>query len=264
MLNKLLNIVSNPKQYVPLAAKQFFQSFAYIFSKSPLFLQEQMNINKRSFWYSEDFVKHTGGFFILNDNVDRYIIDLLPCDLVRRDMLILLLRSINERSIEGDIAEVGVYKGVTAKLIHYYMPDRILHLFDTFSGFDERDIIKEKMDSTLLRGQFSETNVEMVLKYINPVNRNIRIYPGYFPDSACKENNHKHYAFVHLDVDMYQPTMEGLKYFYERVSKGGFILIHDYNAWLGARKAVDEFFQDRPEVVIPMPDKSGSALIVKQ
>jgi O-methyltransferase len=55
----------------------------------------------------------------------------------------------------------------------------------------------------------------------------------------------------------------GLKYFYEKVNPGGFILAHDFNSWPGSRKAVREFFHDKPEVPIPMPDKSGSALILK-
>jgi hypothetical protein len=48
------------------------------------------------------------------------------------------------------------------------------------------------------------------------------------------------------------------------MNTGGYILVHDYNAWIGARKAVDEFFSTRKEIPIPMPDKSGSALIQKQ
>jgi hypothetical protein len=44
----------------------------------------------------------------------------------------------------------------------------------------------------------------------------------------------------------------------------GIILVHDYNAWIGARKAVDDFFADKVELPVPMPDKSGSVLIIKQ
>src|SRR5471030_1513196 len=38
------------------------------------------------------------------------------------------------RRIPGDIAEVGVAHGRSAKLIAQYAPDRELHLFDTFNG----------------------------------------------------------------------------------------------------------------------------------
>ena len=66
---------------------------------------------------------------------------------------------------------------------------------------------------------------------------------------------------MHLDVDLYRPTHAGLELFYPLVSKGGFIVVHDYNAWPGARKATDDFLAGRPEVAVPMPDKSGSAVI---
>jgi len=44
---------------------------------------------------------------------------------------------------------------------------------------------------------------------------------------------------------------------------GGIIFVHDYNSWDGARHAVDQFFASRPEVPLAMPDKCGSAVIVK-
>ena len=59
-------------------------------------------------------------------------------DTVRRDMLVLLLRDLIERRVPGDMAELGVYKGLTARLIHHYAPERTLHLYDTFQGFDPR------------------------------------------------------------------------------------------------------------------------------
>jgi O-methyltransferase len=73
----------------------------------------------------------------------------------------------------------------------------------------------------------------------------------------------RQFAFVHLDADLYEPTLAGLRFFYPRVAPGGFLIVHDYNAWAGARKAVMDFMQDKVETVVPLPDKSGSALVVK-
>jgi hypothetical protein len=57
--------------------------------------------------------------------------------------------------------------------------------------------------------------------------------------------------------------MSGLEYFYPRMVPGGFLIIHDYGSltWEGAEKAVDTFFADKPESVIPIPDSSGSAVV---
>jgi len=90
------------------------------------------------------------------------------------------------------------------------------------------------------------------------------VFQGYFPDSVDKKLEQTTFAFVHLDADLYEPTRNGLEFFYPRVSSGGIILIHDYNAWPGCRKAVDKFFRIKKEFPIAMPDKSGSAIIVKQ
>jgi O-methyltransferase len=161
------------------------------------------------------------------------------------------------------MAELGVYKGHTARLIHHYIPERPLHLFDTFDGFDSADISTEgsKTDRRPARSDFSDTSVEGVLRYIEPRNDRVHIHKGRFPDSAPASDHSRLYAFVHLDADLYAPIKAGLDYFYPRITRGGFILIHDFNAWPGTRQAVEEFFRDRAEDPIPMPDKSGSALI---
>ena len=188
-----------------------------------------------------------------------------PWDNVRRDMIILLLRDLLVRKVEGDLAELGVYRGYSARLIHHYLPERKFYLFDTFTGFDERDVKAEiattgRKETTVA---FSQTGVEKALANIAPQNSNVEVFLGYFSESAPPFLSGKKFAFVHLDADLYKPMLAGLAFFYDRVVPGGFILTHDFNSWPGSRKAVQEFFRDKPEIPLPMPDKSGSALIVK-
>ena len=161
-----------------------------------------------------------------------------------------------------NLAYIAVY---SARLIHHYLPERPLYLFDTFAGFDERDIKAEqaqtgRKETTVA---FSQTGVERALRTIAPQNSNVQVFPGYFPESAPLFLPDKRFAFVHLDADLYEPILAGLNFFYDRVVPGGFILVHDYNSWPGARKAVQKFFKGKPETPIPMPDKSGSALVLK-
>jgi O-methyltransferase len=249
---------------IPTKLKQFVRDpFRYLGRVHPYLgglwrfnLQSEMDISPRSFWYNPEFIASTGGFMIPEDPVDRRICELDGWDKVRRDMLVLLMRGVLVRQIEGDFAELGVYQGATARLIHHYAPERRLHLFDTFSGFDEREI-----DSPVLRGLFSDTSVDAVMKMIAPRNDNIAIHAGRFPETAADAPDK--FAFVHLDADLFDPINAGLEFFYPRMSQGGIIVTHDYNAWLGARKAVDQFCAARRMVPVPMPDKSGSAVIVK-
>jgi O-methyltransferase len=233
--------------------------------RTAFYLQGQMDIHPRSMWYKQDFVDRTGGFFPPTDRQAREITDIDAWDCVRRDMLVLLLRSLTVRGVEGDLAEVGVYQGWTARLIHRYLPERTLHLFDTFTGFAAQDVAAEREATGLQVNvtQFADTSEHTVRGHIGDDGTRVRMYAGFFPQTYPAELGDRSFAFVHLDADLYEPILAGLETFYPRLTVGGFIVVHDYNAWPGARAAVDEFFASKPEVPIPMPDKSGSVVITK-
>lgn len=265
-MRRALKLIRDPGTYLPLAAKMSQEKLARLFANTAFFLQGQMDIHPRSRWHDPAFVARTGGFFLPGDPVARRIMDLEPWDHVRRDMLALLLRSLNERRVPGAMAELGVFRGSTARLLHHYMPDRALHLFDTFSGFDAGEVASERSRTghAVEAGRYGGTSPAEVLATIAPQNERVRLHPGLFPASVPPELERETFAFVHLDADLHDPTRAGLEFFWERVAPGGFVVVHDYNAWPGARAAVDGFLAGRREVAIPMPDKSGSALIVRQ
>lgn len=266
MIRRLKNFLTDPRRGLERVTQKLLLKATPKLANSAFFLQGQMDINPKSYWHRADFIARNGGRFVKDDSVKRQIAPFHAYDLVRRDMLLLLCRSLVERKIEGHMAELGVYKGVTARLFHYYLPERTLHLFDTFGGFDARDVAAEEKTTGLKTTtvEFSDTDLDSVRRTINPLNDNVCFYPGFFPATVTTELESQRFALVHLDADLYEPTIAGLKFFYPRVVKGGFLIVHDYNAWAGARQAVDEFAADTPEVPVPMPDKSGSALITKQ
>lgn len=262
-MNRFVKAVAHPGRTFARAVQLGQQRLSALFADSAFFLQGQMDVHPRSRWRNDDFVSATGGFFLPGDPVPRRIMNLEPWDLVRRDMLVLLLRSLNQRRVPGDLAELGVYRGFTARLFHHYMPDRALHLFDTFAGFDPHDVQAEERvgGRGTLKGHFADTSVEGVLRFLERKNDNVHVYPGRFPDTIPPELESRTFALVHLDADLYEPTLAGLRWFYPRIAPGGFVVVHDYNAWPGARRAVDEFFAGRPQVPVPMPDKSGSVVV---
>lgn len=264
MFRKIRNAIIHPRKTLYTALVRLQQQTCGFFQSTPFFMQGQMDIHQKSRWHNPHFIKLTGGFFLNDDSQQRRIYDLEAWDNTRRDMLILLLRSIIERNIYGELAELGVYKGHTARLIHHYMPERNLNLFDTFEGFTDRSVKSEQghTNSKISPLHFSDTTLDAVKCYISAQNNNVKFYKGFFPDSIPDTLESTRFAFVHLDADLYEPILNGLEYFYPKMHPGGMIIIHDYNAWPGARKAVDDFFVGKTEVPIPMPDKSGSALIV--
>jgi O-methyltransferase len=266
MLKKALRVLLHDRKNLPRRLKLKLVDWGCrMIANSGFYLQAKMDLDHKSWWHNLDFVSTHGGFFVPGDATPREVLALESWDTVRRDMIVLLLRELVARKIPGDMAELGVYRGMSARLIHHYLPERKLYLFDTFTGFDERDV-KAELAATgrqTERTAFSQTGVKNALANIAVLNSNVEVFPGFFPESAPAFLTQKKFAFVHLDADLYDPILAGLGFFYGKVVPGGVILVHDYNSWLGARKAVTEFFRDKPETPIPMPDKSGSALIVK-
>ena len=183
-------------------------------------------------------------------------------DLVRLYFLISQIEYIKTKDIPGSIAELGVFKGTTARLFHEAFPEKEILLFDTFEGFDERDVGHKKESSKAISGGWhsSEEDVRNLIGDSDLV----KIYPGYFPETTLTINPKIQYALVHLDADLYNPQKQGLEYFYPKMSQGGVMIIHDCNnEYFGSKKALDEFFSDKKEIPILIPDKSGSAVIIK-
>ena len=172
-------------------------------------------------------------------------------------------REIYRYNIGGAAAELGVYRGDFAKMINHYFPDRKLYLFDTFKGFDERDILHDREKKlSKATADWSGTSVEIVLEKMEH-RENCVVCKGYFPDTA--EGIDDKFCFVSLDADLYPPILAGLEFFYPRLVHGGVIMIHDFNYanYLGVRKAVKEFCDRNNIGYVCLSDVAGSVVIAK-
>lgn len=184
-------------------------------------------------------------------------------DYIRLATLELVANEINNKKLKGNVAEVGVYKGKFARYINQYFPTRKLYLFDTFSGFDEKDIDAElKLGLNNVNQDFSNTSVELVLKKMPFPNQCI-IKKGFFPETT--EGITDSFSFVSLDTDLFEPIYQGLNYFYPRMVPGGYIFVHDVNndSYKGAAKAVNQFSSEQRISFVPLPDACGSVIFVK-
>jgi hypothetical protein len=157
--------------------------------------------------------------------------------------------------IHGDVAEVGVYRGDSAKVITE-ATNKPLHLFDTFGAGLPAPSAKD--DAQWHEGGFMLVTGEFdAIKHRLP---DAHFYQGVFPATA-QAVVHKKFSFVHLDVDIYQSTLDGLEFFYPRMSKGGVIISHDYHGADGVKTAFNEFFQEKSETVIAL--STSQCLVVK-
>jgi len=176
--------------------------------------------------------------------------------------------------VPGDFAELGVYKGESAKILHLMDPSRTFHLYDTFEGFKEEDLTGETGEAaTYTTRNFADTSVEAVRRYLGGSDKFV-YHIGRFQSSVEPhprplplrggEQGEGLFAMVNIDADLYAPTKAGLEYFYPHLSPGGIIFIHDYNhKWPGIIKAVDEFVATIPETLILVPDMETTGFIVK-
>lgn len=161
-----------------------------------------------------------------------------------------------QAALPGAMAEVGVFRGGSARLICEVKGDKPFLLFDTFEGLppssaEDRNVHREHQYSCSLE------NVQQFLSGYE----NLHYYPGIFPTSTTNVPEQQ-YCFAHFDVDLYEGTKACLEYFYPRMVTGGVMVSHDYGLLAGVEQAFQEFFADKPERIIDLP--STQCMIIKQ
>ena len=176
----------------------------------------------------------------------------------RKFFLKNLLRLVDE--LPGDTAECGVYQGASSYLIckHFRGQGKRHAVFDSFEGLSEPG---EADGTHWTAHQFTveEQTVRNNLAEFDCA----EFYRGWIPDSF-RHVQDRQFCFVHIDVDLYQPTIDAVRFFYDRTVAGGIVLCDDYgfDGCPGARQAIDELLHDKPEAVVEVP--TGQAFFVKR
>ena len=178
--------------------------------------------------------------------------------ILRHLSLYSYIEDVIRREIEGEFAECGCWNGnslfATKFFIDKYSLRKSFHIFDSFEGglseFKDKDLknssIKSNSEAERVKDFFSSSYLQLVKKTENL--ESIFINKGWIPD-IFKTQEERNYCFVHIDVDLYEPTLESHKYFFKRLSQGGVIVCDDYGykQFPGAKVAVDEFIRSLPK-----------------
>ena len=139
------------------------------------------------------------------------------------------------------------------------LPDRKLYLFDSFEGFGA-----EAGASESFQAAHANTTVEKVLALM-PHPETVCVKPGFFPDSL--EGLKERFCLVSLDVDFAQTTLEGLRYFWPRLQKGGYLMLHDWGSpkLPGVAQALREYEAEIGERIpaVPLCDVGGTLVLCK-
>ncbi len=155
-------------------------------------------------------------------------------------------------TVPGDFAELGVFRGGTAKLLAEADQSRTVHLFDTFTGIPEATAGVDGMGI----GDCC-CPLDAVRAYIGHQSR-VAYHVGRFPDSTA-ELERLRFALVNLDADQYSTTLSALRWFWPRLSPGGVIVSHDYSTHCtsGINKAFDEWALESGATVLPIWDSQA-------
>jgi len=165
--------------------------------------------------------------------------------------------------VPGDTVECGVYKGLGSFIIlkhNLKNPEKEHFVFDSFDGVSSPG----KFDGFhWKRGDLLSTENVTHENLAQSGNLKFEMYKGWIPNEFHHVNKRR-FSFVHIDVDLYMPTIDSMDFFYSRMNVGGVILCDDYGSTLcpGATKACDEFLLDKPEKMIALPD--GGGFIIKE
>lgn len=166
--------------------------------------------------------------------------------------------------LPGDIVECGVYKGSSlfsfARFLETFSSgDRTRKVlgFDHFKGLELRSEI-DGFDPTVGNtaegwnaSAFRDTLFSLVDSFNSdsfvPQKPRIELIDGDIRETAksyTSTNPGLRISLLHLDMDLYDPTLEALKDFWPHILTGGVVLLDEYaiTAWPGESKAVEDFF----------------------
>ncbi len=166
--------------------------------------------------------------------------------------------------LPGNIAECGVYSGGIAHLLSLLLQRHAskasLHLFDTFEGMPSASITER---DHFVSGDLAAP-LDRVVQRLDGFPF-VEFHPGRLPETLSQVAGVTDYAFVHVNVDMYQSTLDCCQWFWPRMGTGGILFIGDYGMYAyrrTARAAADEYFADRDATVLLLP--TGQALVIKR
>jgi hypothetical protein len=163
--------------------------------------------------------------------------------------------------LPGDTAECGVYHGATSDLIckKFQHQQKIHYAFDSFEGLSQ----PLGMDGSYWHTGDLKASEDIARKNLAPYQEKVKFYKGWIPERFAEVVSNV-FCFIHIDVDLYEPTLESLKFFYPKLVSGGIILCDDYgfSTCPGAKLAFDEYMSDKPEKIVHVP--TGQAFILKR
>lgn len=170
------------------------------------------------------------------------------------------------RHVHGDIVECGVFRAASSFLMLSASEGtgKHLHGFDSFEGLSKPDKTDTVIHERTFKWKENDLAVpeDVAKKNLGKFAGHFTLYKGWIPQ-RFNEIEGKAFSLIHIDVDLFGPTMESLEFFWPRLSPGGMIVCDDYGfeTCPGARKAMDDFFKKNNQSVIHLT--TGQGIVIK-
>jgi len=166
------------------------------------------------------------------------------------------------KHLPGAFAECGSYTGASAWFIAHEFPDADFYLFDSFEGLSKPDTF-DSVAAGVQEWKAGDLKTSEEVLCMNLARfHHVHILKGWIPE-RFPEVSGLTFRLVHIDVDLYQPTLDSLQFFYPRLVPGGMIVMDDYGFenCPGAYRAAEEFMVDKSETIIHLP--TGQGIIIR-
>jgi O-methyltransferase len=172
----------------------------------------------------------------------------------------------------GDVVECGCWHGHSTLAIATLLAEEKFsgrfHVFDSFEGglsaFGAKDESSFRLTEQEKREQIDQFRSDFeFVRSVTAAFGFVELHHGWIPQTFAAFTP-RPIRFLHVDVDMYEPTKASLEFFWDSVVPGGCVVIDDYNhaVFEGATRAVDEFLADRSlRLFYSVP--FGSAYLIK-
>ena len=183
---------------------------------------------------------------------------------------------VHSLALDGARAECGIFQGFSAlfvcraaELATGRFDGADFHLIDSFEGFPEpraEDFIPVRQGkATASAPAFKRGDAAVSFDQVRGVFREfpgVRIHRGFIPEILSQLPDAR-WAFVHIDVDLHEPTLASLEYFFPRMVKGGVIVCDDYGSKLfpGARKAWETYCESKKIAFVTL--ETGQSVLIK-
>lgn len=169
--------------------------------------------------------------------------------------------------LEGDFVDCGVNTGIFARAVIDYTDfdstGKKYYLLDTFAGLDERYSTEKEFESELNQKYIAgkDTLYNEVKTIFEPFNT--EIIKGTVPDTLSRVKAEK-VAYLSVDMNCVEPEVAALKFFWDKLVKGGIIILDDYgyaNYYKEQKAAHDAFAASKGVEILTLPTCQG--LIIK-